>query len=168
MEDGSDDAVAGLLMMVVTNVTADPIQYARIQLDLGEKTAEFAVSVLPAGGTAILIEQNRMKYDPEMDYDTAPAECVNIAGFEREMNRCEDQLEIQLLDGGVNIRNSSGSDITGDITLCYKNVVNGMYHGGIAYRIRLEGGLKAGELRQLMTKHVQKDGTEIMFAEIVE
>jgi len=125
------------------------------------------VSVLPAGGTAILIEQNRMKYDQNMDYYAAKAECVNVAGFDKELTRCEDRLEIQLLDGGMNIRNISKENITGDVVVCYKNVANGVYHGGIAYRIRLEGGLKVGELRQLMTNHIQNPGTEIMFVEII-
>lgn len=43
-----------------------------------------------------------------------------------------------------------------------------MYHGGIAYRIRIEGGMKAGELKQIMATHLQETGSEILFVDIVE
>lgn len=167
VEDGSDDPVTGVLMMHVTNITQDPIQFAEITLDLGEETAHFTVSVLPAGATAILIEQNRMAYSEKVDYTSAAADCSKLAGFDRELSCQEDKLKIQILDGGVNIQNISGADITETIVLTYKNINNGVYHGGIAYRIRLEGGLKADELRQIMVNHIYSPGTEMMFVDLV-
>lgn len=167
VEDGSDDPVTGLLMMIVTNISEEPIQYAEITLDLGGETARFTVSVLPAGGSAVLIEQNRMEYDGELDYTSVAAECTSLAGFDRELSLLEDKLQIQLLDGGVNLRNISGADITETIVLYYKNISNGVYHGGIAYRVRLENGLKADELRQIMVDHIHQPGTELMFVELI-
>lgn len=163
VEDGSDEAVSGLLMMVVTNISDEPIQYAQIEMEQNGKKATFAVSVLPAGGTAVLIEQNRMAYDENADH-SAP-ECVNLAGFDAPLSLQEDKLEIQVLDGAINITNISGEDITDTIVLCYKNVSNGVYHGGIAYRVRVEGGLKADEIRQAMGTHFHQDGSEILFVD---
>lgn len=165
VEDGSDEAVSDLLMMVVTNITSDPIQYAQITLDVDGKTAEFSLSVLPAGESAVLIEQNRMKYDASTDYAAANAECIHLAGFEEELSLQEAQLEIQLLDGAINVTNISGKDIDGTILICYKNVANGVFHGGIAYRVKLEGGLKAGEIKQVMGAHFQQPGSEILFVD---
>lgn len=167
VEDGSDEPVTGLLMMLVTNISGEPVQYAEIDLDLGEETARFSVSVLPAGGTAVLIEQNRMEYSTDVDYGAAAAECTSLAGFDRTLSLQEDKLLIQLLDGGVNIKNISGNDIAETIVLYYKNISNGVYHGGIAYRVRLEGGLKAEELRQIMVDHIQQPGTELMFVDLI-
>lgn len=166
VEDGSDEAVSGLLMMLVTNISEEPVQYAEIALDLGDETAKFSVSVLPAGGTAVLIEQNRMAYDKSVDYASASAECVHLADFEKPISLREDILQIQVLEGAINIMNISGEDIDGTILLCYKNISNGVYHGGIAYRVRLEGGLKAGEVKQIMGTHFRQDGSEILFVDI--
>lgn len=168
VEDGSDEGVSDLLMMIVTNITDEPIQYAQIELDLNGKTAQFTLSVLPAGASAILLEQNRMEYSADVDYYAAKATCTSLAGFNRALTKAEDKLEIHLMDGGANIHNISGVDIPDDIVICYKNVARGLYHGGIAYRIRLEGGLQADEIRQIMTNHMQESGTEIMFVEIEE
>ena len=166
VEDGSDEAVSGLLMMIVTNISDAPIQYAEIALNLDDEGAKFTVSVLPAGGSAVLIEQNRMPFDETVDYTQAQAECVHLAGFDKPLSLHQDKLDVQVLNGAINITNISGSDITGDIILCYKNVSNGVYHGGIAYRVRLEGGLKEGEIKQIMGTHFHQPGSEILFVDI--
>lgn len=163
MEDGTDEVVSDILMMMVTNVSDEAIEYAEIQLALEDKTAYFAASVLPAGKSVVLLEKNRMGYDPDVNYSKAAAECVNMAMFKQELSLQEDKLEIQLLDGVINVTNISDEDITQTIILCYKNVSEDIYYGGIAYRIKLEGGLKAGEIRQIMASHFDQPGSEIVF-----
>lgn len=167
-EDGSDEEVSDILAMTVTNITAEPIQYAEITMELGTGTAKFTVSALPSGATAVLLEQNRMAYSRNTDYTQANAECTHLAGFDKPLSLYEDKLQLQLLDGALNITNISGEDIPGTIVLCYKNASDGIYQGGIAYRIRLDGGLKAGEIRQSMASHIHQPGTEMIFAEITE
>lgn len=167
-EDGSDEEVSDVLMMTVTNVTAEPIQYAAITLELGVGTAEFSVSALPAGATAVLLEQNRMTYSENTDYSQAPAECIHLAGFDKALSLQEDKLQVQILDGAANVTNISGEEISGTVILCYKNYLDGVYQGGIAYRIRLEDGLRAGEIRQVMASHIHQPGTEMVFVEIAE
>ena len=76
---------------------------------------------------------------------------------------CEDQLKIQGYQGAINVTNISGQDITGDIIIYYKNSSADMYYGGITYRARIEGGLKAGELRQIVPEHFNADASTILF-----
>lgn len=163
VEDGTDEAVSGVLMMKVKNLTAEPVQYARITLAQGSEMATFDISVLPAGATAMVIEKNRMAYSAE--FETAQAECLHLAGFDKALSLQEDKLEIQLLDGALNITNISGQDIDQTIVLCYKNISDGEYLGGIAYRIKLEDGLKAGEVRQIMASHFHQPGSELLFVD---
>lgn len=167
MEDGSDEVVADVLKLKVTNISEEPIQFAEIVLPVGKKTAKFTVTALPAGGTAILLEQNRMEYVEDREYKLEDAECTNLAVFEKELSLQEEKLEIQMLDGAINITNISGEDITQTIVLCYKNHEDDVYYGGIAYRIRMEGGLKAGELRQIMASHFHQPGSQLIFVDFV-
>ena len=167
MEDGTDEPVTGILKIEVTNVSGEPVQYAEINLDVKGETAHFTVTALPAGATAVLLERNRMEYRDDIDYMSAEAECVNMAMFNSELSLHEDKLKIQTLDGALNITNISGEDITDTIILCYKSYQNDMYYGGIAYRIKLEGGLKAGELRQIMAEHFQEPGSQMVFVDFV-
>ena len=166
MEDGSDEVLSGILMMKVTNTGSTPIQYAQITMTVGEETAEFTLSTLNPGATMVVLEQNRMAYDSAVDYASAEITGKNVALFREEMTLHEDKLEIQILDGAINVKNISGMDIDGNVVIYYKNVAAGVYYGGITYRITLEGGLKADEVRQLMASHFSDTGSEIMFVTI--
>lgn len=166
MEDGSDEVLGGILMMKVTNTGKTPIQYGEITMAVGEETAEFSLSTLMPGATMVLLERNRMAYDAAADYTAADISSKNVALFREEMSLHADQLEIQIMDGAINVTNISGSDISGNIAIYYKNAADGVYYGGITYRITLEGGLKADEVRQLMASHFSDTGSEIMFVTI--
>lgn len=160
MEDGSDEIVSGVMMIAVTNEGEDAIQYAEIRLPVGDQTACFSLSTLTPGSTMILLEQTRMAYTAG-EYTTADVN--NVALFQAPLSLCEDRLEIQTLNGAINVSNISGADITGDIIIYYKNSAADVYYGGITYRVRLEGGLKAGEIRQIMASHFSESGSTIMF-----
>lgn len=161
MEDGSDEFVSGILMIAVTNEGEEAIQYAEITMPVGDEEAFFTMSTLTPGSTMILLEQNRMAY-AEAEYTTALAE--NVAIFQESLSLCEDKLELQILDGVINVTNISGQDITGDIMIYYKNSASDVYYGGITYRVRIEGGLEKDEIRQVMADHFSESGSTLMFA----
>ena len=101
-----------------------------------------------------------MEYTSEV-YTTALAE--NVVIFQESLTLCEDRLKIQMLDGVLNVSNISGKDIDGDITVYYKNSAADVFYGGITYRIRIEGGLKKDEIRQVVAGHVSDSGSALMF-----
>lgn len=158
MEDGSDDAVQGLLSLVLENQSGQALQYARITLDYGGTEAVFEVTNLPADGQIVLLEKTRMAYREDMPQG---AYAENAAWLET-FPMYPEIFEITTADNVINIHNISDADITGDIFVYYKNVGGGVYYGGITYRVRIEGGLKAGEIRQLMTSHYYEDASEIL------
>ena len=166
MEDGSDEAVSGVLMIVVTNTAPEALEYAEIILSGESGDAIFMVSALPAGESAVLLERNRMPYDKNAEFTQLRTE--NVAYFRTELSLMEDVLKIQALDGAVNVTNISDRDIHGDIFICYKNKADDLFYGGIAYRIRIEGGLKSGEIRQIMTKHFSENSTSLIYISVVE
>ena len=59
--------------------------------------------------------------------------------------------------------NISGQDIIGDVVIYYKNAAEDLYYGGITYRVRIEGGMKADEIKQIMASHFSDTGSKIMF-----
>lgn len=164
VEDGSNEFVSGVLMLRVMNTGEQDVQYAEITMALGEGQAEFILSTLPVGESVILLEQSRQPWDQNEKYEYAIMN--NVVLFEQPISLLEDQLAVQLLPGGMNVQNISDQDITGDIVIYYKNAQEGLYYGGITYRMRLEGGMKAGELRQLMADHISATGSEVMFITI--
>lgn len=168
MEDGSDELVTGVLSLVVTNTGAQSIQLADITMPLGEEEATFRLTTLGPGEKAVLLESNRMAYDSSVDYNNVYPTVTNVAYFPEEPSTMADSFKIGILNGAMNVTNISGQDIPGTITIYYKNVADGMYYGGITYRMTIEGGLKADEIRQLVGNHLSETGSQVAFITVAE
>ena len=164
MEDGSNGIVSDVLMLMVTNNGEKTVQYAEISMPAGEEEAKFTLSTLPAGATVVLLEQSHMIYDGETEYADPVAQ--RVAFFSEEPSLMEDTFRLQVLDGVMNVTNISDADIEGEIVIYYKNKSAGIYYGGITYRSRIQGGLAAGEIRQMTGGHISQSGTEVMFVTV--
>lgn len=161
MEDRTDEIVTDVLAIRVTNTGDEYIQTMDITLTSGEHQARFSVSTLFPGDTVIVLEKNRMACSTAPAFDRAETDAVVL--FEEAPGMCEDRLEIQCLDGVINVTNVSGEDITGDILIYYKNYADDLYYGGITYRLRIEGGLEAGQISQGMAAHFNSDNSRVVF-----
>ena len=164
MEDGTDEMVSRILMIVVTNTSDRTIQYAELQLTDGVDTAKFALSTLPPGESMVVLEQNRMPYSDGVNLTQASAH--NVAFFLEEPSTNEDKLKIQILDGIMNITNISNAPITGNVVVYYKNIFNDRLYGGITYRVTISGGLKTGEIKQISAAHFSSTDSRLMFTTI--
>lgn len=166
MEDGTDEIVSGVLMLVVENTGEEDIQYAEITMDFGDQQAEFTLTTLPVGARVVLLEKNRMQWVDSMDDGAVLPMADNVAYFQESISTMEEKLQIGIVDGAINVTNISGEDIPGTISVYYKNAAADIYYGGITYRIQIQGGLKTGEIRQVMTNHASDTGSRIMFVTI--
>lgn len=162
MEDGTDEVVSDLLMIELENTSEQDLHLAQIILTYPNGTAQFQVTNLPAHRKVILLEQNRMAY---VDAMPVSAEATNVAYVEK-FSMYEDKVQISTMDGVINVRNVSGEDITDDIYVYYKNTYGDLYYGGITYRVRIEGGLKKDEIRQLMASHFDADSCQLLMVTI--
>ncbi len=161
MEDGGDDVVTRVLMIIVKNTGTRTVQYAEVELTDGEKTAHFTLSTLPPGESVVLLEKNRMPYADGKDLSEATIK--NVAVFNQEPSLCEDRIQIQSLQGVLNVKNISDKDITGDIVIYYKNASSDLLYGGITYRVTIKGGIQAGALKQITASHFTSGGSRVMW-----
>lgn len=164
MEDGSDEMVSNVLMLEIENTGDYVLQYAEVTLPVGDAQAQFSLSTLFPGEKTIVLEKNRVTWSADAAY--GDAEISNEVYFDQAPGLQADMLQAQLLDGGMNVTNVSGQDITGTIVIYYKNYQDGMYYGGITYRVRLEEGLQADQTIQIMSEHVHAENTKIVFITI--
>ena len=68
MEDGTDEVVSNVLMIVVRNTSERTLQYAEISLKADGKEAVFNISTLPPGEEMVALEKNRTEYVSEDEY----------------------------------------------------------------------------------------------------
>ena len=167
MEDGSNELVAGVLMCIVRNDGDRGVEYAELTLNDGAVQAHFTITALLPGRSVVLLAQDRAPYNEKAEYTADMAQ--KVAFFASQPSLQADLLKIQGLDGGLNVTNISKKDITGDVVIYYKNVASdGLLYGGITYRTRISGGIKAGELKQGMTQHFRLGGSEVLFVTVAE
>lgn len=162
MEDGSDELVSGVMMIVVKNDSGDDIQLADIELSWAGELYSFRLTNLADGARAVLLEQARNAC-PEGIPESAVAK--NVAIFDAPMDLCQDRIEVSGMAGMVNVKNVSGEEIDGDIYVYYKYAAEDIFYGGITFRIRVEGGLAADELRQLPAGHYSPERCTIVHVE---
>lgn len=159
MEDGSDEIVSDVMMIVLKNTSDADLQLARIDLIYEDFVAEFEVTNLPAGESVVLLEKNR-RSDTGSQYEEAQVR--NVVFFSEPMSLAEDKFEIVANKGSIELTNISETDVAGDIYIYYKNSASDLLYGGITYRARIEGGLAAGETARVITGHYDPDNSVIL------
>lgn len=159
MEDGSNEVVSDIMMMILENNAHQDLQLARFEVEYSDFTAEFEVTNLPKGERVVLLEKNR---HAAVDEKHTYIQEKNVVFFNEAMSLQEDRVEITGGDGYVEVKNISGEEISGEIFVYYKNSATDLLYGGITYRARVEGGLAAGETKRIPTGHYTAKNSRIL------
>lgn len=158
-EDGSDEIVTDVMMLVLKNTAEKDLQMAKIQLVYSDFTAEFEVTDLPSGESVVLSEKNRHSTVKEKIRSAA---VTDIVFFDKAMSLQNDRLSVVGDDSSIAVTNITKTDISDNIYLYYKNTANGMLYGGITYRVCVNGGIAAGETAKVLTEHYTPGGSRIL------
>ena len=164
-EDGSDEIVANTMMLIVKNTGSQDLQLARINLQYSDFEAIFEVTNLPAGERIVLLERSRHAYVEEKPQG---AMVKDLVFFPEAMDLMEDKISISGGDGYMEVTNITGEDLTGEFFIYYKNSASDMLYGGITYRVRISGGIGAGQTVRIMSKHYHPDRCTIVMVSYFE
>ena len=151
-EDGSDEAVDSVAVLLVENASDTQLQFAEIQYLIDDREAIFRVSELPPGEKAMAVEIHRLVATPVSVWEAKPGRdiVVYLASIP------EERLEIRCERDGVLTVVNHGTE-TGDAELYYKRRnEDGSFLGGIAYHIRVRA-LAPGESRDVNAAHFSAD-----------
>lgn len=165
MEDGSNEILSDVMMIIVRNSGDADIQLSDITAVCGGQEYRFRLTNLAVGSQAVLLDLDRRS---AVDGELSSVTMDNTAFFSEPMSLREDAICIGGLDGMLNVENVSGNDLSGDIYIYYKYASEDLFYGGITFRVRIEGGLKAGELRQIPAGHYEPAGCTIVQVTIYE
>lgn len=160
-EDGSDEFVESVLSATFRNDGKTTLQYARVLVEIDGQTFTFDISTIPAGATVRAFALEKLPAP-----DVIPEVSARIqysVWFDEEPTVDPERLQITIGDGMIFVKNISDEDITGEVSIFFKNVYSGVYWGGITYRVRIAGGIPAGQTSAGYASHVYKDQTEVMF-----
>ncbi len=159
-----NDDVAGI---IVCNESSKTLQYAEIVATFqGGITHIYKVTTLPPGETCFVEEES---YAPYRETDTGffGFEIKKVAFFTEEPSIHSDKFQFSGADGILNIKNISDGDITDTVVVYYKDYKETQLSSGKTYRVIIEGGIKKGEMKQLIASHYMQNASIIMFVQLV-
>lgn len=161
LEDGTDEQIRDVLSIVVSNNGTSLVEYGTISFSYGKQTAEFEFSGLPVGASVLVQEKNRITWNNGTKItDLSCSEVALPASIVLDFG---DDFELYADEGVINVKNISETDFSEDVSVFYKNFDYGLFLGGITYRARITGGIKAGEIAQSLQKHYQNDTSAILY-----
>ncbi len=158
VEDGTNDVVSDVLMVILENTSEKALQYAQVTLQFGQETARFDLTNLPAGQKAVLLEQERMAFSSQ----EPDGWLLENPVFLEEFPMYEDVFQIIAEENVLTLRNISDTPVSGDVYVYYKNWSQGLYYGGITFRAKIEGGLEPQEQKQVMASHFNPAASAIL------
>ena len=141
----------GIMCAEIKNVSDTDIEYCRLVAFSKGNTAEFLLSVLPKGETAVVFEKDEKKFDESFFNAAWGAE--DEIDFEQPLETMESVFEVNCSDGMLEIKNKTSSDIDKTIIICYKSVISGKLSGSVSFRMKLDK-MKSGETKQLFSDNV--------------
>lgn len=162
-EDGTDDPVTDVCAIVVQNTGDKCIKNATVVL-VAEDAREyiFAVTTLPAGKSALILEADRSQWQEE--------KITKISGVSEELDCLElhkDKLQITFKDGKFRLKNLTDSDYRA-VYIRYKNYTSGnVYMGGVTYSASIDNVAAQGEY-ECESIHYFEGYSEVLLVQIVE
>ena len=164
LEDGSNEEVTDVAMMLLVNTGKEAIEYADITLTYGDTAVNFVASAIPAGGRAVVQATDRKK----MPSGRITGCNAGIAVLDTlEMSAAE----ISVVDNGSNtltVTNLTGADIP-TVRVFYKYYMedDAAYVGGITYTAKIDD-LAAGSAVNITPSHYVSGSSKVVMVRTYE
>ena len=156
VEDGSDDPVEGVAIILVKNPTPDFLEYARIEFDISGQKAVFVVRGLPPGAAAWVMEANRLTIEPGSVF--ALADEVTSFG---SPGISSDGIKLSGDTGVITALNETEANLYNVYIYYRQRHTDGNYLGGICYRVSL-GTLEPGKPVTVTAGHFHLEKSKIV------
>ena len=124
VEDGNDEPEANVLAIVVRNGSDADVEYAEDHFSTGDGSeAVFHISTLPAGSSAVVLEQNKREYSAEETLTFTD----KLYAQAEDMSLMEDDVRVTAEDGALTLENLTDQSL-GKVYVRYKNKINYKYY----------------------------------------
>ena len=158
VEDGTNAATTDVTAMVITNNSDKMLQIGMVEFQVnGSETAEFTVTNLPAGASALVMENNRRAFHDgdDFSYGKVTSSYIDMPSLE------SDKFDILEEEGKLTLVNKTGESYA-KVYVYYKYVqLGGAYLGGITYRVPFENVPANGRVESI-AGHFRPEGSRIV------
>ena len=158
IEDGSDSDISGVTVIILENTGDTEVEYASITVNREGTELQFEASALPAGGTVVVQEKNRVLFEGG-NYTDCSADVAEIEEFDLS----SDQIRVdETGDQTLTVTNLTDENIPA-VRIFYKFYMEDedTYVGGITYTAKITG-LDANASVEITPSHYLKGSSRIM------
>lgn len=158
LEDGSDEEISGVTVMLLENTGDTEVEYASVSVNRDGTVLQFDASALPAGATVAVQEKNKTLFQ-EGNYTDCTATVAELSSFEMS----EDKVKVEESgDQSLTITNLTDETIPA-VRIFYKFYMEDekTYVGGITYTAKITE-LPAGQSTTVTPSHYIKGSSRIM------
>lgn len=157
VEDGRDEFVRNVAILLVSNVSDEYLQFAVLTFDISGKPAAFTVTGLNPGESAWVLEQNRLAIGTDAVF-THMDDLVSFAPDNRDKTK---DVQVHLGDGQLSVTNNTGKDLSGVYIYYKQRHTDGNFLGGITYRVPM-GDLSDGNSASAIAAHCDPATCEVV------
>lgn len=129
-ERGGNDRVKNVCAVTVKNNSGRMLEYGTVTMNVnGEEYAEFIISALPAGESALVMESLARPYSKKDEF-TLRRDKSTFSYCDANTN----PKDVSVTTDGSTITVKNNTDKTLTALITYKYYKDGVYYGGIAFR----------------------------------
>ena len=152
----------GKISLIAENISEDNVEYAVLTLKTDDAYLTFNISALFKGEKAYLVCNEN--YSSDIAGRITSRKTDNRILYAKEKIIDENTLSVTVKNGAFSVKNISETDISSDIFIYYKEIVNNLPNGSVTHRLRING-LKAGALSYVKADGINTDNCRIIFTE---
>lgn len=163
LESGKDEQVDDTFAIIVKNKSKDMLQYAQLNFKVKGEDANFVVTNLPPGKSALVLEANKKSFSKTNDitYEGASTSYIDSD----VMNK--DKFKVTSDNTKLTLKNLTNKKYS-TVYVYYKNIdEDGDYLGGITYRTKFEN-VGANKSVTIDTEHYLKGASQIVMVDYIE
>lgn len=164
VEDGSDEPVANVAAMVVTNNSDTMVHFSELTFQVNDdETAVFRISTLPAGKSVLVLEYERRPFDPADTFVLSDKLYAEL----KEQSLLENKVKVYAADQELTVENLTEEDL-GTVYVRYKAMAReNLYMGGITYSCKMENvGAKESVTKE--TQHFAADVCKVLMVDTIQ
>lgn len=157
LEDGSDEPVENVAVILITNQSNEFLEFATLTFDIGGKGANFIVTGLPAGRSAWVMEAKRLVIGSGADF--LYQDCVST--FRDDIVATTDKIDLTAKGNMLTATNVSEEALS-DVVVYYRVLhTDGNYLSGVTYTANF-GTLEPGASVETLAGHFSADNCKIV------
>lgn len=157
VEDGTDEPVEDVAVMLITNLSGEFLDYATLTFDIDGKAAAFQVTGLPAGRSAWVLESQRMTVSSGAVFTYMD----DLSAFRSDAVASAEELTTAAEAGVIAVKNNARETLH-EVYIYYRQLhTDGNYLGGITYRASA-GDVEAGATVAVVAGHFDPEKCEIV------